>query len=580
MSALETAKDEKALAFFSGVLILLDAVSEWNKKHVDALERLGMHEMAEICRQVPEHPAETFHQAVQSFFMQYILVMCENPYGGNGPGRLDYYLWPYLERDLGNGMCTLEIARELISELFLRIDERIHSADGWVEAVVVGGSFPDGTSAVNPLSFIMTEAVMGLDISHPSVYIRLPEEVPADFMALSARYLMHGRNRAQILSDRAITGALVERGIPYADAAEYMCGGCMEIVPQGMNSDFLFNGWHNIPKFVELAITGGKCLKTCSQLPHVQFRGLVHHADFETFYSDFEREFERILHIFFRVQDVFSEEAEKSRPAYLVSSMIDDCLSSGRNMHGGGARYHDYGSAPIGLPNAADALHAVKKAVFDDKFCTAEELVRAMEMNFSGHEPLRSRLRALPKYGQDNDEADRMASRLMTSVCNAYGTFVNRWGGHAKPVVLTFVWAPEAGAMLGASADGNYAGKPVAQGITPQSSSMTKGITSAIRSNLSMPMGLFSGGASTMWDFDPAWVSEELLQNILTTFIQGGGQIFQGNTTSVRELIKARENPEEYGHLIVRVGGYSARFVGLDRMVQDDVIARYRHLSL
>ena len=83
-----------------------------------------------------------------------------------------------------------------------------------------------------------------------------------------------------------------------------------------------------------------------------------------------------------------------------------------------------------------------------------------------------------------------------------------------------------------------------------------------------------------MWDFDPAWVSEELLHNILTTFIQGGGQIFQGNTTSVGELTKARENPEEYGHLIVRVGGYSARFVGLDRMVQDDIIARYRHLSL
>ncbi|MGL4738181.1 MAG: pyruvate formate lyase family protein [Cellulosilyticaceae bacterium] len=575
--ALTNAKDEKAVEFYQGVLILLDAMTQWNDKHVMRLEAMGMTQMAQICRHVPEHPATTFHEAVQAYFMQHIIVMSENPFGGNSPGRLDYYLWPYLERDLEAGTCTLDQARALIDELFLRLDERIHTADGWGETLSLGGSHADGTSAINPLSYIMVESIMDLNITHPLVYIRLPENPPQAFVALCENYLKNGNNRAQVLGDRGIIKALMRANVPYEDAAEYVCGGCMEVSPMGMSSDYIFNGFHNIPKFVELAITGGKCLKSGRQLESVHFKGLMHYRDFESFYQDFEKELVRIFHIFFKVQDIFSEEAEVSRPSYLLSSMIDDCLAKGRNMHGGGARYHTYGSAPIGIPNAADALFAVKKAVFDEGFCTAQELIQMLEANFEGYEAVRLRLKGLPKYGEQNEEADAMARRVILSVDQAYHTYINRWGGGAVPVVLTFVWAPVVGGILGATADGNYAGKPVAHGLTPQSCAMSKGITTAMGSVLEMPMEVFGGGASTMWDFDPTWASEELLGQILMTFIEGGGQIFQGNVIEVNELLEAQKNPEEYRHLIVRVGGYSARFVTLDKAVQDDIILRYRH---
>lgn len=575
--ALEGAKDKKAAEFYGGVLILLDAMTQWNNKHIMRLEEMGMMEMAELCKRVPEYPATTFHEAVQAYFMQHIIVMSENPFGGNSPGRMDYYLWPYLERELEAGTCTLERARELIDELFLRLDERIHTADGWGETITLGGTHPDGTSAINPLSYIMVESIMDLNITHPLVYIRLPEKAPEAFVALCANYLKNGNNRAQVLGDQGIVKALVQADVPYKDAIEYVCGGCMEVSPMGMSSDYIFNGFHNIPKFVELAITGGKCLKTGKQLESVRFKGLVHYKDFDSFYKDFEEEFQRIFHIFFKTQDIFSEEAEVSRPSYLLSSMIDDCLSRGRNMHGGGARYHTYGSAPIGIPNAADALFAVKKAVFEEGFCSAEELIHILEANFDGYEALRLRLKALPKYGEQNEEADEMARRLILSVHQVYNSYSNRWGGSATPVVLTFVWAPVVGGILGASADGNYAGKPVAHGLTPQSCAMTKGITTAIGSVLAMPMEVFGGGASTMWDFDPSWANEALLGQILKTFIEGGGQIFQGNVVDVNELIEAQKRPDDYRHLIVRVGGYSARFVTLDQAVQEDIILRYRH---
>ena len=576
-AALRTAGDKQAAEFYTGVLIMLDAVVAWNDRHIARLEEMGLSEMAEICRRVPLYPAGSFHEALQSFFMGYLVVMLENPYGGNGPGRLDYYLWPYLEKDLRDGACTLGQAREWIDELFIRIDERIHAADTWVEAIVVGGTGPDGSSAINPLSRIMVESIIDLNITHPSVYIRLPAQPPADFLDLCAAYLLTGANRAQILSDPAILRALTKNGVAGRDAVAYACGGCMEIGIQGMTSDFLFSGWYSVPKMVELFSTGGICLKTGKRLQGFRARGLAGYDNFDAFYADFIAEAGRLIRISHQALDRYSEVSEQNRPSYLVSSMIDDCLARGRNMHAGGARYHDYGTSPVGMPNAADYLYAIKRAVFEDRICTADELLAALKANFTGFENLQARLKAIPKYGQEDEGADAMARTLMLDFGRIYGEGRTRWGGRWKIVVLTFVWAPIAGALLGATADGNPAGKPVAHGVTPQSSSMNKGLTAAINSCLALPFDCFSGGAAAMWDLDPAWASEAVVRAVVTTYLSEGGQIFQGNTTDVRDLIDARSNPQDHQNLIVRVGGYSARFVMLDPNLQNEIIARVRH---
>ena len=576
--ALTTAKDEEAKEFYSGVIILLDALLEFNDKCADEYEKIGKHELAMRMRKVPRKPAETFREAVQAFYMQHIVVMLENPRGGNSPGRLDYYLWPYLERDLDNGVCTLEEAREIIDELFLRFEERLYPVDGWVEVVIVGGTNADGTSSVNPLTYMMIEAIMEFNITHPSVYVRIPENPPEELIKLCARYMMSGNNRAQILNDKAIMGAITKQGISFSDASYYGCGGCMEVHMQGMTSDHLYLGWQNIPKMLELMITGGECLLTGKRVNAFKAtKGLCGYDDFESFYADFIKEAKRITDIFFRRVDINSEFLQKYRPGYLISSMLDNCLERGRNMHAGGVKYHEYGATQLGLPDTSDALYAIKKAVFDDKICTAKELVEAMKADYNGYEELQKKLRQITKYGVNDDEADAMAARVMSDFADMYLTYRTRWGATAKPVILTFRFAPDAAKVLGATADGFNSHKIVAQAITPHSHSMTEGITSAINSCTKMPFEKFSGGASSMWDFDSAWANEELISAVLKTFLDKNGQIFQGNTTSLTDLINAKENPDAYRNLIVRVGGYSARFTALTDELQDEVIARMRH---
>ncbi len=568
---------EESKQFYKGVLIVLEALENWNEKHAKRLDEMGMTEQAEICRRVPRHPARSFAEAVQSFFMQFIVVMKENPFGGNSPGRMDYYLWPYLENDLKNGVCTLDDAEELVEELFIRIDERLYYIDGWVESAMIGGCHANGESAVNPLSYIMIKAYMKHDITHPHVYVRIPKNAPADFISLCADYVVGGKNRAQLLCDDSVMRALVANGVSTSDAANYFCGGCMEVGVQGATSDFLFTGYHNVPKLLELCMTGGYSLHDKKQLTYFKAKPLCEFDNFEEFYASFIEKARYVLTRHLKKMDEVSEYAHSHRPAYLISAMVADCLGRGRAMHDGGARYHDYGSSFVGIPNAADSLIAIKKAVFDEKICTAGELICALKANFEGYDELHARLLKLPKYGQENVEADAIAARVSRDLSEIFSSYRNRFGGNGKPVLLSFVWAPEAGAMLGATPDGRKAGVPVAHSVTPQGMAMTKGITAAMNSCTNMPFECFSGGASTMWDLDKDFATPEIVKSLFMSFFRQGGHIFQGNMTDVEVLKKAQENPEQYGNVIVRVGGFSARFVTLDRSLQEDIINRMRH---
>ena len=231
----------------------------------------------------------------------------------------------------------------------------------------------------------------------------------------------------------------------------------------------------------------------------------------------------------------------------------------------------------VGLPDAADSLFAIKKAVFDEKFCTSGELISALKANFEGHEALRARLLALPKYGTDNPEADAFARKYFSDVSDIYTSYVTRWGGKGKMIVFTFIWSSQAGRELGATASGKLAGQPVAHGVTPHSSSMTQGITSAINSCTALDFSKFNGGASAMWDLDPKFARPEIVKALFTAFFKQGGQIFQGNTTDVGELKAAQADPDSHRELMVRVGGFSARFIHLETAVQNEIIGRIRH---
>jgi formate C-acetyltransferase len=568
--------DPKSIEFYKSVIIVLEGVRDWVKEYARALRKAGRNEQAEICERVPVRPARTFREAVQSFWFQYLAVMYENPFGGNGPGRLDWYLWPFLEADLAAGRTTLEEARELITELFIKIDERIHEADGWVEAITVGGRNPDGTSAINPLSSIMIEVIMELKLTHPSVYVRIPDDSPKEFVDLATRYMIESGNRAQFFGDDAIISAQIAEGTEPADARHWAAGGCMEVGVQGMSGDYLWSFVHNVAITFELSVNGGKRLLNGEKVsPHEE--ELCDYKNFEEVYAGFEKELERQMSILLRRLDIYLEACNRCRPSFLLSTMTHNCLERGRTLNEGGAKYPNYGGSGTGIPNVGDSLYAIKKAVFDEKRYTGKEILEALRANFVGYETMRSYLRNLPKYGGGNEEATAMTDRVLQTFSKILRRYRTPFGGHGRPVILGFVFSVYQGKDVGAMPDGRLATTPLSQGMSPQSGAAVQGITAAIDDATSLTLENVSGGASMMWDIDPFWAKSEFVGPVLRAFIKKGGHIFQGNVTSADELIEAQKNPEGHEDLMVRVGGFSARFCNLERDLQNEIIGRYRY---
>jgi formate C-acetyltransferase len=390
------------------------------------------------------------------------------------------------------------------------------------------------------------------------------------------KYLLEGENRAQIYNDDVCLPAIMNGGVQREDAAMYMAGGCMEISPQGMNCDLNFARTHNIAKVLELVLNGGVDLLSGEKRIPLD-RDLMDYTDFEELYGAFEAELAREYNAMVKALDVASECYAEYRPCYLLSSLMNDCLERGKEQQAGGSRYHDYGFAPLGITSAADSLVGIKRAVFDQKFVSAFEMLDALRTNFEGYETLRARLRRLPMFGVEDPEADGMTQRVLRSVCTLATLLRTRFDGRLKPMVFNFVWTPGASAELGARGDGSLAGETIGHGMTPIGRAMKEGITTAINSSTSLPFECVTGGATTMWDMDDQWINHDRMNAILTTFLMKGGMIFQGNTTSIEELEAAMRNPERYPNLIVRVGGFSARFVMLGADLQREIVNRRRH---
>lgn len=573
-AGLARSRDEKTKAFFQSAIIAWRGVLAWNDAHVEALkaarktapaaDHARLDNLIRIVSKVPRYPAETFHEALQSFHFQHLAVMFENPYGGNSPGRLDHRLGPYLERDLAAGTITREEAKYLIDELFMRFEERLFGQDGWVESIVTGGTAPDGASTVNTLSKLIVESFLGLNQTHPAVYPRFHPADPEDYRQLCLEYMLDGTNRCQIYNDPACLAALEASGLPPREALDYMAGGCMEISIQGRNCDLLFAVRSNVAKLFEGLICG-------------EVSRLSDYPDFEALYTAFEAALRQRFAQLSKAIDRTGRLMAEYRPTPLLASLLDDCVDRGCDQHEGGARYYHYGFAPLGLTSVADSLSAIKSLVFEQRKVAAAELVTALNANFEHREILRRQLLNQPKFGEGDADADRMCQRVMTSVCTIAHATRNRFGGHLTPMIFNFIWTPTASCELKARADGSLAGAYIGHGMTPQPPAMRRELTTAMLSCTSLNFNIVSGGATTMWDFDSAWVTPELMRDVIKVFFDRGGMIMQGNTSDVGELEKALDDPDYKPNLIVRVGGFSAVFSSLAPEIKREIIKRHRH---
>ncbi len=542
---------------------------------LDTMEKTRLLDIAERCDRVPAQGARNFTEAVQSLWFSHILTCGEDGINANSIGRLDQILYPYYAADLAAGHCTQDAAREWMEEFACKL-----YLDYDVQAITLGGVDATGQCAVNDLSYLILEASRNVDFIR-DVSIRINHETPEEFLNLAAELIAAGGGIPFLFNDNCFLPALTDRGIALEHARDYAPIGCIELTIPGKANPHAVSGWFNAAKCLELALFDGMDPRTGEQLGP-KTGSLLDFTGFASLWHAYTTQVE-----FLARRMVYhcnrGELMQRERgPLPCWSTLTDDCIERGRDITNGGALYNYHSICLLGTANTADSLMAVKKLVFDDKRIPAEELLKALKANFAGHEDLRQcLLKQAPKYGNDINEVDELARKVDEQFIDLMDTMHSPLGGRYFVHLFSFLCNLHFGKSLGATPDGRLAGEPIAYSLSAQQGRDEQGVTAMLKTLAHLPHQRAAGASAAIIDLDPKLVEgpagrKRLVSLIRAAIDMGIGQL-QWNVVTAERLRQAQQDPDRYGHLPVRVAGFSQKFKLVEPDLQEHIIARTKH---
>ena len=595
--------DINKLHFWQSAIIVCEAMTQYARRYAElALRKAGeesdsgrrseLIEIARICEYVPENPARTFHEALQC--MNFIMV-------GRGLeimyplliGRMDQYLWPYLERDIREKRLTLARAAELLGSVLTlwgmkvvvpvgKTQQETHQFSYSINSVNVGGVDRDGKDASNTLSYLLLHVIGLLRLSSPTVLLNWHSQTPRWILlkALETNSKTKGGIPLFENSDHVVASFLGD-GTPVADARDWYGQGCVTpILPTKVDHNGSEGkGAVNVALIFDLTIHRGVSQITGKKVG-IDVGDPREFRTFDELYEAFKKQYRYVVKRVLWLGTL----AQSVEPQYLrfpFNSCIagPGCMQSGQDILIT-AEDHSYGISDRAIVDTADCLTAIKKLVFDDRRLAWDELIKALDGNFEGRrgEEIRQICLAAPKFGNDIDEADLMVRDVGSFSASVIMSYRNPFDVPCKISREGLSWHYFGGLGVGALPNGRKSKEPLNDGSMSPMRGMDKlGPTGVIRSVLKA--GFKESYASCLNQKFSGTVmrsreSREKLAVLTDTFFRNGGQHIQYNMVDTEELLDAKAHPEKHRDLVVRVGGFSAYFVMLSPEVQDDVIHR------
>ena len=566
--------DKNQESLLSDLYFTAESAIAWTQAHIDALHnaayksesqerRAELLEMAKICGRVPYLPASSFREAVQSYYFTYLL------FSPDGLGRIDQYLYPYYIDDIKKGILTHNDALELIEELFIKIFAWLGKSEvrSGNHHGVVAGYTEDGECAHNECTSLILQAITDLPIWRPQISYRVTAKTTIDQLQEAVEAHCKRPDLIMFLNDDAILKGLVSSGVAYKDAVGYSSSGCNETVLTGCSQPGALEGHINVMLSLE------RLLKDKEKLERI--------LSFDDFYKLFEEYIREDLDIIFKYS--YARDSFSTQP--LIRSLLTSgCISSGRSIDKGGAKYNFCTWCLTGLINLADSLSIINQTVFDEKRYTIKELSAFLEANWKGYEKQRAYIINNGRYfGNDDDRADLLINRICATVNKIAECYTPYRGGKHLFGTLTGYEISHIvlGSASGASVDGRRAGEPFSASVAAYPSADKKGMTSYLKSASKLDSTLIQSSVVVNLKLDKALIDTKekraLLTSALRTYFRLGGIQLQINYLSADELIDAQKNPEKYPNLRVRVTGFSGFFTSLERKLQDEIIARQLH---
>ena len=618
----EGKNDIAKLDFYEAVRRECHAVIALSNRYADLAERNGMTELARICRKVPEFGAGSLHEAVQSMWFYNHCI--HETMTRLSIGNIDRILNPYFEKDFEAGKITLERAQELADEFNLRVNDRAQidpekyvvsqsdlegapdfpigygqgfalsaendQADAinhWGQNILLSGLLEDGSDATSALTYMFLNAHEKFQLAAPVLTVRLHSNSPPELIERTAEVLKTGGGMPFINNDDVIVPAYERLGVPRRDACEYANSNCWETLLQGRSNQEMIR-FVNFLNLLELTLNNGKPFMPGAR--GNQERPKTGGAESFLNMGDILAAWKKQLD--YRLETSMADNAAEiekngSHGYYssipILSALTRDCIDTMTDLTHGGSRYTLWHVLAEAVSNAADALSAIQKFVFEDKILTLPRLVEILRSDWEGEEELRLKfINGTPRFGNGLKVPDDYAKEMVDY-------FVERVTHHANkhticiysPCIATFSWIISIGKRIGASADGRKNGEPIAANMSPVPGADISGPLAAINSYLKLQTSEMAAGAPIDLRLSKRGLEGAAgtmrIAALIKTFIQEGGNMMTLTVTDAEELRRAIAEPEKYRSLRVRMGGWTAYFVLLSKEAQAIHLRRSEH---
>lgn len=489
-------------------------------------------------------------------------------------GRADTYLGELLAHDLETGELTRDEALAVIRSWFRLIEARRSNVNG---RVIVGGRFPRNQAAADEFCRLAIQAVRENRDVEPQFTLRMYDGMAPDIYDRALDAIGSGCTYPLLYNDEAIIPEVVHAlNVDEETAQDYVPFGCGELVINHASVGTP-NALYNVLKMLEISLNSGiDPWDGVNRANGVELKPADQIGSFEELYDQYLRLIHSYIVLGTRAHAHSYEVLAQETDFLFTSLLTDDCIDRGKAILKGGVRYPGGTCETYGNINASDSLVAIRQLVFEQGRYTLPEVVAAMNADFDGYEKMRSDMLACPKYGNDDAVADDMAARLHDFLCQDVREVGMGLGFHSyNLVVINNQVNTEWGRKTAASPDGRVSGMFMNNGNNPQSGADHNGPTAMLNSLLRLRIENHAGSVQNI-KFSKGMFRDRMpvVKALFDSYFRRGGGQLMASVVDPGELEDALVHPELHQNLMVRVGGFSARFVALEKDVQQEVLAR------
>ncbi len=561
--------DPEKKDFYEACRIVMKGLSAWILMHADAADKKAdetecernaaeLRAVAENCRRIAWDAPSDMYGACQLVW-SYCLWD-----GVDSLGRTDYYMNRFYNGTPEEDDC--------LAALMMKFCEN------GVHDITVGGMNPDGSDSTNALSYLLLQILRTLHAIHPRMTVRINDNTPTDLVDLAVAMWSEGLSDPTIAGDNTVIGGLVGYGAKLEDARGYTVLGCQEIEIPGKSNFGCEDGSMNLAKVLEYTLNHG-CDRFTGVKVGIDVGGTEDYDTFDKLWDAYERQIDYFLPIFVDLCNRGVDIRVANVSKLVKSPLTEACIERGRSLDDSGSIYNYGVVETAGHSAVADAFFAMKTLVYDENKISLSELEAALAADYEGYEEIRRMLLTQPKFGNNDEAADEMAHRVLEMFWRKIGKFKTRRGDVYTGACSLLTAGNAYGRSTWALPDGRHKGEPLGNSIGPRTGSDKNGLTAMLSSVAKMPLGLGVGGSTcnvmiptTIMDTESNRAS---ISALIRTFVKLGGQLAQVTTATLEEMRDAQIHPELHEDLIVRVGGFSAKFIYLMERTQNEIMSRY-----